>query len=47
MDKIFTAKERARFVEYMRPLVESGKGRFRMSAVFMWAYKAPIPDKPW
>ena len=26
MDKIFTAEERARFIEYMRPLVESGKG---------------------
>ena len=46
MDKIFTAEERARFIEYMRPLVESGKGIARFSSVFIWAFKAPIPEKP-
>jgi ubiquinone/menaquinone biosynthesis C-methylase UbiE len=47
MDKIFTAEERARFIEYMRPLVESGKGIARFSSVFIWAFKAPIPENPW
>jgi arsenite methyltransferase len=47
MDKIFTAEERARFIEYMRPLVESDKGLARHSSVFIWAFKAPIPEKPW
>jgi hypothetical protein len=47
MDKIFTAEERAHFIDYLRPLVESGKGRARISHVFIWAFKAPIPEKPW
>ena len=47
MDKIFNAEERARFIEYMRPLVETGKGIARLSSVFIWAFKAPIPQQPW
>jgi len=47
MDKIFSAEERTHFIEYMRPLVESGKGIARLSSVFIWAFKAPIPEKPW
>jgi hypothetical protein len=47
MDKIFTAEERTRFIEYMRPLVESGKGIARISNLFTWAFQAPIPEKPW
>jgi hypothetical protein len=31
----------------MRPLIESGKGIARFSSVFTWAFKAPIPEKPW
>jgi hypothetical protein len=32
----------------MLPKNDSGstKGTFRMSAVFIWAFKAPIPEKP-
>jgi hypothetical protein len=47
MDKIFTAEERAQFIDYLRPLVETGKGIAGISSVFMWAFKAPIPEKPW
>jgi arsenite methyltransferase len=47
MDKIFTAEERARFIEHIRPLVEGGKGLARFSSVYIWAFKAPIPERPW
>jgi hypothetical protein len=47
MDKSFTAEERARFIEHMRPLVESGKGIVPHSSAFIWAFKTPIPEKPW
>jgi hypothetical protein len=47
MDKIFTAQERAQFIDHMRPLVESGKGKARISSVFIWAFKTPIPESPW
>ena len=43
MDKIFSAQERAQFIDHMQPLVESGKGKARISNVFIWAFKPPIP----
>jgi SAM-dependent methyltransferase len=47
MDKIFTVEERTQFIDHLRPLVESGKGIARISNVFIWAFKTPIPEKPW
>jgi arsenite methyltransferase len=47
MDKIFSAEERTQFIEYMRPLVEGGKGIARFSSVFIWAFKPPILEKLW
>ncbi len=47
MNKIFSAEERQRFIDHMRPLVEGGKGLARSSSVFIWAFKAPIPKRPW
>jgi hypothetical protein len=39
MDKIFTAEERTRFTEDMRPLVESRKGIARFSSVFHMGFQ--------
>jgi hypothetical protein len=46
MDKIFSAEQRTRFIKYMRPLVESGKGIARISND-SYGLSRPIPEKPW
>lgn len=47
MDEVFTTEARQRLVDHMRPLYQSGRGTSRSSSVFIWAFKAPIPDDPW
>ncbi len=37
--EIFSAEERRRFEEHMRPLVERGAGIVQSSHVFLWAWK--------
>jgi arsenite methyltransferase len=47
IDKTFTLEERERLINNMRPLYEGGKGINRGASVFIWAFKAPIPENPW
>lgn len=42
----FTPEEQARFEQHLRPLVERGGQLWRMHGSFTWAFKAPIPEKP-
>jgi arsenite methyltransferase len=45
--EIFTPEEQARFEQHLRPLVERGGNLWRSHGSFTWAFKAPIPAKPW
>jgi arsenite methyltransferase len=45
--EIFSLEEQARFEQHLRPLVERGGQLWRMHGSFTWAFKAPIPEKPW
>jgi arsenite methyltransferase len=45
--EIFTEEEMRRFEEHLRPVVERGGGTWRWQSSFTWAFKAPIPEKPW
>jgi arsenite methyltransferase len=44
--EIFSAEEQARFEHHLRPLVERGGQMWRSHGSFTWAFKAPIPEKP-
>ncbi len=39
IDQLLSAEEAARLVEYMRPRVEQGLGRWRMGSAYVWATK--------
>ncbi len=39
MDQALTAEERAAFVDQLRPLVENGRGVWRMAKAYLWAVK--------
>jgi arsenite methyltransferase len=39
MDRVLSAEETERFVEYLRPRVEHGLGRWRMGSAYLWATK--------
>ncbi|MFZ2060543.1 MAG: class I SAM-dependent methyltransferase [Candidatus Binatus sp.] len=45
--EIFTPEEQARFEHHLRPIVERGGRLWRTHGSFTWAFKAPIPEKPW
>jgi arsenite methyltransferase len=45
--EIFNPEEQARFERHLRPVVERGGQLWRMQGSFTWAFKAPIPEKPW
>jgi len=45
--EIFSLEEQARFERHLRPLIERGGQLWRMHGSFTWAFKAPIPEKPW
>jgi arsenite methyltransferase len=47
MREIFSPEEQARFEQHLRPLVERGGQLWRTHGSFTWAFKAPIPEKPW
>ncbi len=44
--KIFTAHERERLERHLRPALERGGQLMRQQGSFTWAFKAPIPEKP-
>jgi hypothetical protein len=49
MDAALTPEERERFVAHLRPLVERGRGVWRMAHAFLWARKrasAPSSNEP-
>ena len=39
MDEVLSGEETDRFVEYVRPRVEQGLGRWRMGSAYLWATK--------
>jgi hypothetical protein len=39
MEQALTPEEAKRFVEYARPRVERGLGRWRMGSAYLWATK--------
>jgi ubiquinone/menaquinone biosynthesis C-methylase UbiE len=39
MDQVLSAEETERLVEYLRPRVEQGLGRWRMGSAYLWATK--------
>jgi arsenite methyltransferase len=45
--EVFTPEEQARFERHLRPIVERGGNLWRGHGSFTWAFKAPIPAKPW
>jgi SAM-dependent methyltransferase len=45
--EIFTAEELRRLEQHLRPVVERGGRMWRSQSSFTWAFKAPIPEKPW
>jgi arsenite methyltransferase len=45
--EIFNDEELARFERHLRPGVERGGKLWRQQGSFTWAFKAPIPAKPW
>ncbi len=46
MRQIFNAEEQALFVKHLRPIVERGGRLWPYQSSFTWAFKAPIPEKP-
>jgi len=44
--QIFNSVEQARFEQHLRPIVERGGRLWRTQGSFTWAFKAPIPEKP-
>jgi arsenite methyltransferase len=47
LQEIFSREEQARFEQHLRPLVERGGQLWHSHGSFTWAFKAPIPEKPW
>jgi len=47
IEEIFNSEERERLERHFRPLVERGGYIARMQTSFTWAFKAPIPARPW
>lgn len=45
--EIFNDEDLARFERHLRPVVERGGNLWRQQGSFTWAFKAPIPTKPW
>ena len=45
--QIFSEEERAELERHLRPTVERGGRLWRSHGSFTWAFKAPIPEKPW
>jgi SAM-dependent methyltransferase len=45
--EIFSSEERARFEQHLRPIIERGGQLWRSQGSYTWAFKAPIPEKPW
>jgi arsenite methyltransferase len=45
--EIFNDEEMRRFEQHLRPVVERGGQIWRTQSSFTWAFKAPIPEKPW
>jgi ubiquinone/menaquinone biosynthesis C-methylase UbiE len=39
MERVLSAEETDRFVEYVRPRIEQGLGRWRMGSAYLWATK--------
>lgn len=39
MDEALTADERAALTAELRPLVQQGRGRWRIATVYLWAVK--------
>jgi arsenite methyltransferase len=46
MRQIFNADEQARLEKHLRPIVERGGRLWRSQGSLTWAFKAPIPEKP-
>jgi arsenite methyltransferase len=46
MREIFNPEEQARFEQHLRPIIERGGRLWRVHGSFTWAFKAPIPKKP-
>jgi arsenite methyltransferase len=44
--EVFSSEEQARFEHHLRPVVERGGNLWRAHGSFTWAFKAPIPAKP-
>ena len=44
--EVFNPEEQARFEHHLRPIVERGGNLWRAHGSFTWAFKAPIPQKP-
>jgi hypothetical protein len=44
---IFSEEERVALEKHLRPRVERGGHIWRSLGSFTWAFKAPIPEKPW
>jgi arsenite methyltransferase len=47
MREIFSPEDQARFEHHLRPIIERGGNLWRSHGSFTWAFKAPIPKKPW
>lgn len=45
--EIFSVEERERFEKHLRPIVERGGRLWRTQSSCTWAFKAPIPERPW
>ncbi len=45
--EIFSVEERNRIEKHLRPIVERGGRLWRSQSSCTWAFKAPIPEKPW
>jgi hypothetical protein len=43
LDAALTPEERERFTAHLRPLVEGGRGVWRMAHAFLWARKGATP----
>jgi arsenite methyltransferase len=45
--EIFNLEERECFEQHLRPIVERGGSLWRTQSSYTWAFKPPIPAKPW
>jgi len=44
--EVFSPEEQARLEQHLRPIVERGGQLWRAHGSYTWAFKAPIPEKP-